>query len=454
MNKSKKFILIIGTIVLIIISAIIIILIFMIKNQNNYQESNILKEEQEKFLNTLDNPAQSINGKKPEELKFESLYFTVDSCINKYIKYLIEQNPLICKLIDEQYINENGINEQNVYDKIPTYNNSYRTSQMYSITGVTYSTYYVKGTDSNKNIYLIVNTDDINKSFSILPIDEQTFNSKINETIETSEKYEKEITNNSYNTISYQYFSEQDIVEKYFQDYLNNMLYDIEKAYEFLNDEYRENRFKSMEDFQNYIQSNQSKMLKMCKNARKQYTDFSTYEEYEEYYRTVSNFGLSKYSIEETENGKRYICIDSYGNNYIFNVSSIMQYSVILDTYTLDLPEFIEKYDSGNDETKLTLNVGKVIEAINNKDYEYVYNKLNETFRNNNFSDISIFEKFIENNFYEINEVVEFSYKQEGNVYVCTMGLKNKENSSDNLKSVTILIQLLDNRNFEISFSV
>ena len=209
-----------------------------------------------------------------------------------------------------------------------------------------------------------------------------------------------------------------------------------------------------MEDFQNYIQSNQSKMLKMCKNARKQYTDFSTYEEYEEYYRTVSNFGLSKYNIEETENGKRYICIDSYGNNYIFNVSSIMQYTVILDTYTLDLPEFIEKYESGNDETKLTLNVGRVIEAINNKDYEYVYNKLNETFRNNNFSDISIFEKFIENNFYEINEVAEFSYKQEGNVYVCTIGLKNKENSSDNLKSVTILIQLLDNRNFEISFSV
>ena len=182
--------------------------------------------------------------------------------------------------------------------------------------------------------------------------------------------------------------------------------------------------------------------------------EFANETEYTKYINNLNFKGLEQYSFNSNMNKKTCICIDNFGYNYIFNITGAMQYTVILDTYTLDLPEFIEKYDSGNDETKLTLNVGKVIEAINNKDYEYVYNKLNETFRNNNFSDISIFEKFIENNFYEINEVVEFSYKQEGNVYVCTMGLKNKENSSDNLKSVTILIQLLDNRNFEISFSV
>ena len=131
-----------------------------------------------------------------------------------------------------------------------------------------------------------------------------------------------------------------------------------------------------------------------------------------------------------------------------------MQYTVILDTYTLELPEFIEKYDAGNDETKLTLNVGKIIEAINNKDYEYVYNKMNETFRNNNFSNISTLEQFINNHFYNINEVQDFSYRQEGNVYICTLGLTDKESTSETIKSVTILLELQDNRNFEISFSM
>mgnify|MGYP000081844256 CR=1 FL=1 len=46
--------------------------------------------------------------------------------------------------------------------------------------------------------------------------------------------------------------------------------------------------------------------------------------------------------------------------------------------------EFIEKYNSANEKTKVGLNIQKVFDAINNEDYEYVYNKLDNTFKQTN----------------------------------------------------------------------
>lgn len=51
-----------------------------------------------------------------------------------------------------------------------------------------------------------------------------------------------------------------------------------------------------------------------------------------------------------------------------------MNFTVILDTYTIDLPEFTEKYTKASDEEKVLLNIQKGFTAINDKDYRYVYN--------------------------------------------------------------------------------
>ena len=82
-----------------------------------------------------------------------------------------------------------------------------------------------------------------------------------------------------------------------------------------------------------------------------------------------------------------------------------------------------------------------------------MYNKLNASFKNNNFSNESTFENYIKNNFYESNKITNFNYRQEGNVFICTIGLGNKEKETEGAKSVTILVRLLENRDFEISFS-
>ena len=56
-----------------------------------------------------------------------------------------------------------------------------------------------------------------------------------------------------------------------------------------------------------------------------------------------------------------------------------MQYKVLLDTYTMILPEFAEQYDNLDNTKKVVMNIEKVIQALNLRDFKYIYNKLDDT---------------------------------------------------------------------------
>jgi hypothetical protein len=54
-----------------------------------------------------------------------------------------------------------------------------------------------------------------------------------------------------------------------------------------------------------------------------------------------------------------------------------MDYKLILDEYTIDLPEFTEKYKKAAPQEKVGMNIEKIISAINNKDYgKYRFNQV------------------------------------------------------------------------------
>lgn len=432
--KNKKYIIILLIILLIILVVGIMIILFSLLKQKNNQEN--ISQVDDKLAEDI-----TISELEPEGNMY--IYITSNEIINTFFNYISEKEPnadnseAAISLLDKEFITQNNVTEENILKKFSNYKNinSYSAREIYcqeinhrqNING---EYLYIKGklrTDGEENdIYILLKRDLINSTYSISFIEEDIFNNMKtgkNSNTDTDINIEK----NDYNEIYSKMINEYEICLMFFRDYINTIQNNSRYGYELLDEEYKNSRFGSLEKYETYI-NNISNRLDLL--------------------------ALRGYNISEKSNYKQYACVDQYGNNYIFINTKGMYYTVILDTYTLDLPEFIEKYDAGNDETKLTLNVGKIIEAINNKDYEYVYNKMNETFRNNNFSNISTLEQFINNHFYNINEVQDFSYRQEGKVFICTIGLKNKEKSSDTIKSITILMELKDNRNFEISFSI
>ena len=103
---------------------------------------------------------------------------------------------------------------------------------------------------------------------------------------------------------------------------------------------------------------------------------------------------LAQYQVTEEDGYTQYLLVDQNGKYYIANETAVMKYTTLLDTYTVDLPQFTESYNSANDSRKAGLNLQKVVDAINNNDYEYVYNKLDETFKSNNFPTLESFEQY------------------------------------------------------------
>ena len=158
---------------------------------------------------------------------------------------------------------------------------------------------------------------------------------------------------------------------------------------------------------------------------------------------------LKSYSIENN----KYICKNQWNNYYVFNVKGALDYDVMLDIYTVDLEEFTRKYDSSSDENKVAMDVQKIESAINNKDYVFVYNKLDETFKNTNFESYENFEKYMSENFFDINNLKGENISKEGNIYVYKVKITDA-NNENNTKDSTIIMKLLEDRNFVMSFSI
>jgi len=119
----------------------------------------------------------------------------------------------------------------------------------------------------------------------------------------------------------------------------------------------------------------------------------------------------------------------------------------------MTLHEFLEKYNKSRDEIKVGLNMEKVLEAINHKDYEYVYNKLDESYRNNTFGNLQQFEQFIKTKFYNRSDLEYLSNSIEGNVHMYTIKIKDMENE-ENSNQTRIMMKLKEGTDFILTFEM
>lgn len=443
--KNKKKIIIYSIIaVLVIILIVTLLLVKALKEEDKIYDE--ILESKEGIGSADENPVKLIRTNNTVT------YYTVDECLKSYFRMLeIEDSAVLMTYLNENYIKDNDIHENNILTVLEKYEdyNTYRTAEMYEIANYNITTYYVKARIDHKNIYFIVHLDVNNQTFDIEPITEENYQKREQMTSSSM----KSITNKVYNYYVYKDLNDEVTSKLYFADYIKTMLTDSEEAYQLLDEEYKEKRFSSVDEFNTYIQNNQNRF-----NISFQFEDNSSeYENFNEYYEFISkneNFGLRNYSVEQFGDYTRYICVDGFNNYYIFFVTYPGTYTAMLDFYTIDMDEFTEKYNTSTNDVKVGMNVQKVIQAINAKDYQYIYNKLDETFRNTNYSSINMLEEYIKNNLFDTNEAEYTNFYQEGDAYIYQVNMKDAQNPDTNQRTMTIIMNLKDETDFVMSFSI
>ena len=278
-------------------------------------------------------------------------------------------------------------------------------------------------------MYFILNIDNSNLTYSIEPI----FNVNNINDIELNTE-ELTIEKNRYNTYVEKEYTEENICEQYMTMYKALMLSNTNEAYKYLDNEYRNLKYGSLQEYKDFIISNND---------------------------DINDFEMKAYSI----NGNRYVCKDGKDNFYIFNVNKVLDYTVVLDTYTVDLPEFTEKYNKVSAQEKVALNINKVITALNDKDYKYIYNKLADSFKANYFNNEEELKEYLSNKLYDNNEINFGKFSDEGNgIYTYEIELSEisneneaaQEGKGDNFARIkmNVVMQLKEGTDFVMSFSI
>lgn len=120
--------------------------------------------------------------------------------------------------------------------------------------------------------------------------------------------YEEFLKNYEVNEYIASYVSDEDMAKIYLNDYIHNMFYDIEKAYNLLDEEYRTKKFGNLDNFRIYVDS----------------LEYSTYV-------------LSRYYKKDIDGYIIFGVYDRTGNFFAFKTKGVLQYTVYLDDYTVEI---------------------------------------------------------------------------------------------------------------------
>lgn len=303
--------------------------------------------------------------------------------------------------------------------------------------------YFVKGEfiyrilDDAKNrkkqgAILTLTVDKENQTFDILPyrqefsnlIDyqEEILDSKI-VNVEELKKVNKEIQESYFNYYSDIEVTDEEMAKRYYQDYKRNALYFTEEAYKRIEEEYKQIRFPTFSKYQEYLYELKDEM-----------------EEAE----------LVKYGVDEKG---QYTLMDNLQNSYFIRKSTrnTMDYKIMLDSYTIKTEDFEEKYNKLSSYKKVETNAHIFLQMLNTRDYENAYKLLDPNFKKNNFNTLEEFKNYATNHLLHTSIETSASIHQEGTVFVYDLKLRDNDN---NTQSMTIIMKLLEETNFVMSFSI
>lgn len=113
------------------------------------------------------------------------------------------------------------------------------------------------------------------------------------------------------NQINYIKVTESDIVQKYLADFVNTVQTNREEAYKLIDDYYKEKTFSSISDFNRKMDIISSKLF--------------------------LDATVISYSVKYDNKTKYFFIKDAAGNIFVFKEKNIMDYTVYLDTTSIDL---------------------------------------------------------------------------------------------------------------------
>lgn len=341
--------------------------------------------------------------------------------------------------LDKQYTEEITIDDKNIVSMQEKYKlkGDYSTNIAYELRfekmlvkplteGM--SLIMVNAKVNNKDFNVLIKVDGTNQRYSIFLEDYLTknnYNENMNKDDININK--DEISATGYNNYIKVDAKDSYIITQYFSEYKAKMIKDAQTAYSLLNTDYSQRKYGSYNNFKKYVDNNKSRL---------------------EYANIV------KYQVNEYNGQKEYVCIDNNGKYYVFLPKSVMDYKVVLDTYTIDLPEFTKKYEEASEVQKVGLNVQKVFDAINDGDYKYAYSKLDNTFKANNFRTETEFERYVKSSFYTNNTIQHDNCQKNGDLYMYDITIINTSDKNQNKINKKFIVKLKEGTDFVMSFNV
>ena len=315
MNKMQKYIILVIVILLIIILSLLVTAYIMHDKKDEISKNEISDNEIYNGVSEEYNESDLTEVVQSED----EIYFSVQkntnwniyNSIQTIMKSLLDKDltETFYNCLNEDYINNNQINEEYV-------NNLNGKNQNYEVTNFDIKNSYLQDTNDSKVIVFvdsnIIYNNNSSKNlkfafetdynfFDIEPLDDANFDNIINNKV----KYETHnIKESDYNLYWETSISDEDICEKYFNDFITKLSANSNYVYNnLLSDKLKKNKFNNYDLFIQYMKNN---------------------------IESLSNIYLYNISTNyNSEENNRYIILeDNFQNKYTLKENSILDYEI------------------------------------------------------------------------------------------------------------------------------
>ena len=438
MKEKSKLLIKIGILIFALVLMVVLVIISnqpqstSKENDENNNVENAMNQEASSYDNNSTNENNTKNNTDENSLvriTNTKTYFLMKQCIETYYNSVIGERNF--KIIDSKAKKEIDVQQINLlsYHDIPKFCIDRIYGQKINANENMYIVYYRDNNLGITQLAIMVRINTKNEVFSVFPYEyikqKNYLDLSENKVIDCSDL--EEISKNDLS----KYYEKNDIddatyTSELFDRYKFDLKYDNENLYKTINSQYKQEKFSNIQDLKNYISQNKDdlydeKVVEYKKTVHEKYTELIGYTDKD--------------------------------RSYLFNVSNIMDYTIEFDSYLVMTQQGQEVYENLLPQSQAKYCVNRVIEALNNKDYDFVYSRLNPILKNNYYKTEDDFIKFINSTFYSMNsyELEKDYLKVSSNIYQFDIKIYDSQSDIMSYNWIKMAITLNDNADFTVS---